>query len=43
MEEHKNVLGTPLQVCSLDGCSQAPKDGFMASGEMSNPDPQARN
>jgi len=30
-------------VCSLDGCSQAPKDGFMASGEMSNPDPQARN
>jgi len=27
-------------VCSLDGCSGAPMDGFMASRGMSNPVPQ---
>ncbi len=27
-------------VCSLDGCSQAPMDGFIASREMSNPVPR---
>jgi len=27
-------------VCSLDGCRQAPMDGFMASSEMSNPVPR---